>query len=396
MKKKLQRNITLLALNLMFAKNITTPIIILYYLANGLNFAQIGILTAIAQLTDAILEVYGGALSDIIGKKKPLILYPILRMIWLAILFFSHSFTGFAIASLFYGISLGIGQGTQHAMLFDTLKALKRENEHKKFRGRIQFLSKTFNAFIILLIPVIYVFHTKLPFLIGFILFLIAFVFALFFQEPIPIKKPERNLATLNRKVFNGFKEVIVSKKIILIIILQAILLGFVLVSFDYFQPLLKITGLSVALFGLVYTLARIIEGLGGEIVHRLEKVFSNKKLLITGILFIILSFVGFFMGKNWLIIFAILLVSFSDGFIDVVLGDMLNINITSENRTTIMSIATFFQGIFTAILAYFVGLLADKIGVISIFTYMLGVFLTLILIVGWICYKDKRIKVLN
>ncbi|MCX6811590.1 MAG: MFS transporter [Candidatus Berkelbacteria bacterium] len=389
MKKKLKRNITLLALNLMFGKNITTPIIILYYLLNGLNFAQIGILTAVAQFTDAILEVYGGALSDIFGKKRPLILYSALRIMWLLILLFSHSFAGFAVASLFYGIALGIGQGTQHAMLFDTLKALKREGEHKKFRGRLQFITKTFNALSILAIPVLYTLNVKLPFLIGFIFYLIAFIIALFFQEPIPIKKTKKNLATLNKKVINGFKEVIFSKKILFIAILQAILLGFILVSFDYFQPLLKITGLSIALFGLVYTLARFIEGLGGEIVHRLEKVFSNKKLLITGILFIILSFISFFIGKNWLIIFAILLISFSDGFIDVVLGDMLNINISSENRTTIMSIATFLQGIFTAILAYFVGLLADKVGVISIFAYILGVFIFLIIILALV-FRQK------
>ena len=170
---------------------------------------------------------------------------------------------------------------------------------------------------------------------------------------------------------------------------MQAILLGFVLVSFDYFQPLLKITGLSIALFGLVYTLSRFVEGLGGEIVHRLEKVFSNKKLLITGILFIMLSFISFFVGKNWLIIFAILLISFSDGFIDVVLGDMLNINISSQNRTTIMSIASFVQGIFTAFLAYFVGLMADKVGVISIFAYILVAFVFLICILAMI-YRRK------
>jgi MFS family permease len=379
----------------MFAKNVTTPIIVLYYLLNGLNFAQIGILTAIYQLADAALEIYGGALTDIVGKKKVLLLYPLLRMMQMVVLFYSHSFLWFVSASLLYGISTGIGMGSQHAMLFDTLKRLGLLKDHKKYRGRMQFFAKTFNAISILAIPVLYTINIKTPFIIGFVFYIITFSIALFFEEPIAIKKVKNNIKVINQKIVAGFKETIISKKVILIIILQAIMLGFILVSFDYFQPLLKITGVPIALFGLVYAFARFFEGLGGEIVHRLEKVFSNKRLLILTILFLVISFIGFILGKYFLIIAAILLISMTDGFVDVITGDMLNHKISSVNRTTIISIGNFIQAIFTAILAYGIGWLANRVGVQSIFVYMLGSFVFLGIICISLIYKRKSLSLL-
>lgn len=371
--EKYRKNIPLLYTNLMFAKNITTPIIILYYLQYGLNFTQIGILTAIAQVSNSVLEILGGVFADLYGKKISLIIYSALRMVYMLILLVSSSFGWFVLASLFYGISLGIGSGTQNAMLFDTLKVLGKEDEHKKHRGRMRFAIKTFNAAAILAIPLLYTYQIKLPFVIGFIFYLTAFVVALFFEEPIIIEKTNQKFQQAFKQVSNSFKEIFTSRKNIFIILMEVIIGAFVLVSFDYFQPLLKLTGLSIAVFGIVYAIARLFEGLGGILVHPLSRFLSNNKFLLIIVLLISASFVGIYSKIGFLIIAAIMFISLGDGFVDIVTGDMLNQNIGSQNRTTIMSISSFLQGIITAVLAFGIGHLADKVGVNNIFIYMLS-----------------------
>lgn len=373
MENKFKKNIPLLYVNQMLGKNITTPIIILYYLQYGLNFAQIGIITAVAQISNAVLEIFGGIFADLYGKKLSQIIYSILRMVNMLILLFGNSFGWFVIASLFYGIALGMGSGTQHSLLFDTLKVLEKEDEHKKHRGRLRFAIKTFNSLAILAIPLLYTYHIKIPFLIGFVFYFAAFIVALFFEEPFIVKKTEQKIQQVFQKISNSFKEIISSHKNIYTILMESIIWSFVLVSFDYFQPLLKSIGLSVAIFGVIYFAAKFFEGLGGVLVHPLSRFFSNNKFLFLIVLLISTSFIGIYSQIGFLIIAAILIISLGDGFVDVVTGDMLNQNITSQNRTTIMSVSSSIQGVITAILAFSIGHLADKIGITNIFIYMFG-----------------------
>jgi MFS family permease len=380
MENKFKKNIPLLYINQMLGKNITTPIIILYYLQYGLNFGQIGIITAVAQVSSAVLQIFGGIFADLYGKKLSQIIYSILRMITMLILLFGNSFGWFVTASLFYGIALGMGLGTQHSLLFDTLKALEKEDEHKKHRGRLRFAIKTFNALAILAIPLLYTYHIKIPFLIGFIFYFVAFIVALFFEEPFIVKKTEQKVQQVFQKISSSFKEIISSYKNIYIILMESIIWSFVLVSFDYFQPLLKSIGLSVAFFGIIYFVAKFFEGLGGILVHPLSRFFSNNKFLFLIVLLVSASFIGIYSQIGFLIIAAILIISLGDGFVDVVTGDMLNQNITSQNRTTILSVSSAVQGIITAILAFGIGHLADKIGITNIFIYM---FWLLVLLAG-------------
>lgn len=377
---KFKKNIPLLYANQMLGKNITTPIIILYYLQYGLNFAQIGIITAVSQISSAVFQIFGGIFADLYGKKLSQIIYSILRMINMLILLLGSSFGWFIAASLFYGIALGMGSGTQHSLLFDTLKVLDKEDEHKKHRGRLRFAIKTFNSLAILAIPLLYTYHIKTPFLIGFIFYFIAFIVALFFEEPFVIKKSEQKISQFFQKFSSSFKEIFASPKNIYIILMESVIWSFVLVSFDYFQPLLKSIGLSVAVFGVIYMIAKFFEGLGGVLVHPLSRFFSNNKFLFLIVLLVSASFIGIYSKIGFLIIAAILIISLGDGFVDVVTGDMLNQNISSQNRTTIMSVSGAIQGIITAILAFGIGHLADKIGITNIFLYM---FILLVLLVG-------------
>lgn len=176
---------------------------------------------------------------------------------------------------------------------------------------------------------------------------------------------------------------------------MESIIWSFILVNFDYFQPLLKSTGLSIAVFGVIYFVAKFLEGLGGVLVHPMSRFLSNNKFLFLIVLLVSASFIGIYSNIGFLIIAAILIISLGDGFVDVVTGDMLNQNITSQNRTTIMSVSSSIQGIIAAILAFGIGYLADKIGVTNIFIYMFGL-LVLLSGITAIVFYSKIIKPKN
>jgi hypothetical protein len=275
-----------------------------------------------------------------------------------------------------YGLSGAFITGTRNALLYDSLSRMDRTEDFKKYNGRMVLFSHLFNAIVLLFIPLIYNFNTKLPFLIGIGFFLASLVVSLFFVEPPLTRKSKVTLSAYNLKLVESLKEVWANKKLISILILTMVTTAFVLTGEKFIQPLLQITGLPVIYFGVIYCLMRIIKGIGAEINHRLEKVFGIKTLLFVGIIAMIVGFAGFSLGTSYIIIsIAVILITFAEGFNRITLEDEMNKNITSGNRTTILSISSLQSELFYALIILVFGITADITGVQEMFKYVILAF---------------------
>lgn len=364
-RSKYKRNLFWLSIHLVFGKRITGPIMMLLYQSFGLNYSQIGTLGAITSLSDASLEVYGGAFSDVYGRRRCAIFYAILAMANMAIFAFGHSFLHFAIGNAVYGASLAVGMGNTSAMLFDTLKFLKMESKYKRYRGQMQFAAKIVNGLIILSLPFFYLKNIRLPFYIGFALYGIALITAFFLKEvprPKTATKP-----SIVKTAISSLSEILKNKQLIFIIAFQAIWTGFVLLFFEYFQPIIKAAGIPLAYFGIIYAIARLFEGLGSGLIHKFER-HANRKLLYANILMLILTLFGFAFTKSYLLIAFIMIGCMADGIADVLQSENINHNISSKNRTTIMSVANVGNGIFTSTVLFTFGHVSDRVGVQGMF----------------------------
>ena len=159
--------------------------------------------------------------------------------------------------------------------------------------------------------------------------------------------------------------------------------------SSEFTQPLLKISGLNVIYFGVIYALMRMFMGIGGIITHRLEKYFSLEYLLFIGASIIIISFFGFAYTAGILIIGSAILLSFGEGFNRIILEDEINKNIKSSNRTTILSISSLSKQLFNSILVFGFGVMADVIGVQQIYYFVAAIFA--VCIVAAIVYMRRK-----
>ncbi len=390
---KYKKNLFFLTLHFVFAKRITGPIMMLLYQAFGLNYSQIGTLAAITTLSDASLEIYGGAFSDVYGRKKCSLLYALLAMGNMAIFAFGHSFLHFAIGNAVYGAAIAIGSGNASALLFDTLQVLKMENKYKKYRGRMQAAAKLLNGLIILCLPFLYMKNIRFPFYLGFGLYLIAFITALFLKET-PRPKADKRVGIVSTAV-NSFKEIFSNKKIMFIIAFQSVWTGFALLFFEYFQPIIKIAGMPLIYFGIIYTFARIFEGLGSAIIHKFEH-HSNRKLLLANVLMLITALAGFAFSHSYLLLAFIMIGCMADGIADVIQSEIMNNNISSANRTTIISAANVFNGFFTSLALFSFGIASDRIGVQKMFGWAAIIFVFLIIILFIVMKAKTNFKSLN
>lgn len=91
---------------------------------------------SVAQISSAIFEVPTGLLSDIVGRKRTIVLGAFFAT--LSIIFFAlgGSFWVLAIGGVMEGLAQSFFSGNNEALLYDTLKEKQRENEFSKWLGR--------------------------------------------------------------------------------------------------------------------------------------------------------------------------------------------------------------------------------------------------------------------
>ena len=121
---------------LLYGIQFTFPVYVLFLLSNSLSFAQIALLQGIQAFIAALFEIPSGILADHFGRKKVLIFAGIFALVGATLTAFSHTFTLFLIANVFFALALTFKSGTDVAWIYDTLKNLKLESQFKKYKER--------------------------------------------------------------------------------------------------------------------------------------------------------------------------------------------------------------------------------------------------------------------
>lgn len=97
-----------------------------------LSFTQVGFIMSAGLLMSVFLDLPTGALADIIGRKKVILIGRILNIFAYFLFAVANNFWLFFIAEILYQSNWTFESGAQSALLYDSLKENKRENEFYK------------------------------------------------------------------------------------------------------------------------------------------------------------------------------------------------------------------------------------------------------------------------
>lgn len=140
-KNKLQRNIKLDYLSIFITNlNMQSTIWVLYLAYHGLSLAQIGLVEGIYHATSIVCEIPSGAVADLLGRKKSMILSKVCIMISCLVMLFARSFWAFALSFIIQALGNNFNSGSEEALVYDSMKYLGRENEYIRVNGRLNFL----------------------------------------------------------------------------------------------------------------------------------------------------------------------------------------------------------------------------------------------------------------
>ena len=154
------------------------PFIILFFLQQGLSFTQIGFLIGFRELCVNILEIPSGALADLYGRRRCMVISFVAYVASFTIFGLSQTYWHLFPAMLLFATGEAFRTGTHKAMIFTWLRLQGRESEKTKIYGYTRSWSKLGSAlstvlatiFVLVTNNYTYVFYYSIiPYLLGLI-----------------------------------------------------------------------------------------------------------------------------------------------------------------------------------------------------------------------------------
>lgn len=336
-----------------------TPIIQLFYLAHDLTIFKIAILGVVWTIVRMILEIPSSILADRSGRKPTMIISSAFTVLSVITLLYATSFSFFIVASIWSAAAYAFLSGTDVAFFYDSLKALKKEDEFDKLWARQQVWQQIPLIISFVSSGILFAYAPLLPFQLSLGFLVLSLIVTCTLHEP-KYHKPIENIS-----VFSHFKQ---SAQFIFKNSYLKLMLLFSLVfclgsdfSYGYGQIYLKQLALPVVLFGIVYTFKSLAVTFAANLAPSLRRKFSYQSMFGFEIIAITLLFYIMVLTRSYVLgAICFILIGIPHGFFGISKSSYMHQHIQSHQRATIDSMFSFLVALMFLIVEPVFGYLAD------------------------------------
>jgi MFS family permease len=279
-----------------FLKNQTyfEPFLALAFLEKGLSFFQIGLLIGFREVCSNIMEVPSGALADLHGRRRCMVLSMSGYIVSFLIFAFSSELWQLFAAMLSFSIGDAFRTGTHKAMIFDWLRAQGRENERTKVYGYTRSWSKYGSALSVLIAAalVFYSGRYSYVFLFAVIPYLINLVNLATYPKNLDgARRDGFSFREVARHLWDATRDSVRKPQLRRVMLDSMGYEGLYEAAKDYLQPLLKLTALAMPLLvsypdkeraalvvGAVYFVLHLLSSVASRHSHTLQDYFGGEE----------------------------------------------------------------------------------------------------------------------
>ena len=338
------------------------PIWIIYLTRKrGFTLTEVTLIDIPFWLCIILLQIPGAALADRFGRK------PVLCG---AALCFSVAVTFFGIASSFeevmlvylvWGVGFSLLWGTESAFIFDTLKAMGREDEYPRIYGRGWAVATTAQVVGTLLgAPLASATNLQTPIIASGVIAFCALLVALTFKEPRVIDRT-RKVPSYGEIIGQSARLVRDEPPVRYAILFFGLLtVGSIAVVF-FFQPFLEKHDVDLGQVGIWQTPMRIAGIVAALSAHRLIRYLGERRMFY---MMPIVLVAGYVLLAAWDSVYAQIafpMINFVIILSQPTVTDYLNKRVPSEQRATVVSLTNLIRSFVLIPSAPLLGLLADQ-----------------------------------
>jgi MFS family permease len=356
------------------------------------------ILQSIFYFAKVLSEIPTGAWADRVGRKKSLVIGSFCHSSAYLLIFLSHSFILFNLGEIIAGIAMSFASGADSALAYDSLKCLGREGEYRKIEGNatgMRYLAFAIFAPIGSLFATI---NLALPYLFSSIVVFLSGLIAWTMVEPPRESEGVQSskfsefgsIGNVQRKTYheikNSFELMFADKRILWFVLFFSLVFLATRLGFWTYQPYMKMVGLPLSLFGVVFAFLYVVTALFSKYADRLEKMVKEKFTLFLMPALVVVSLI---LMSRLIFLWSLSFILFQQavfGIHEPVLKNHLNRLTPSDVRATMLSVQSMVGNLVFAILAPFMGTFVDRFGLQN----ALLIF-ALVIIIFWIVLWQLR-----
>ena len=364
---------------------LSMPIIVVFFQDHGLSLAQVMQLQAAYSLSVAIFEIPSGYIADLFGRKKTIVLSTLFSFFGFLMFSFFSGFNEFLIAEICVGIGGSLMSGSDTALLYDTLIEENKQKNYTKVEGKNYAIGNFSESIAGVVGGLLAVNHLYLPVYLQTIILFFSIPISLSLIEP----KVNRKLALSFQSIKNVLYFSLIKNLKLKWLIIFSSFMGVATLSIAWLaQPFFQEINIPILYFGLLWALLNLTAGISSFNSHK----FNSKNNIYTYSIIMILSFFLLCFYQSLIGLIFIFIIYTIRGLVTPLLKNLININISSEKRATILSIRSFIIRISFATIAPFLGFIADKKSLQYSF-FVLTIIITITLCLS--CFKlyklDKK-----
>lgn len=382
LRKKLNRNIGLDYISVFIQNmNMQSCIWVLYLSYCGMKLGQIGILEGVYHITSILFEIPSGALADLLGRRKSMIISRILVAASCFIMLISRNFWLFALSFFIQALGNNFNSGSEEALVYDSMKAIGKEEQYIGVNGRLNVLIEVSQGIATVLGGILSE-HSFLYCYGASLIIAICAVLPVLFMTEAPVDKKRGNEKSENAlkmllKHFRLSFTIIKSNSAIfrVIVYFQGIFTAQTILFF-YSQQYFSDMGYNKIWISVFMLLFGVMSCAGALLSERIYVKCGNTTSAIAALV-IALAIFSFVFEKTIISVPALAFAGFCNSVLYPIQSGMLNRMIPSEQRATIISVNSMFFSIGMIVLFPIAGFFADAFGLARIFA-VLGMILLL------------------
>lgn len=361
-----------------------------------MSLTEIFFMEAIVMMVLVMSNVPAGALADVIGKKRAVLIGRFLLLV--SIICFATMTSSLLawVGNLAWAFGFALTSGSESSLLFETLKNGSGTKRFKEVQGKAIGYRFLVIALACLLVGVLAEVHPRLPLYLSVPGQVLAFLLVIGMTEP-------GTTTTFSRKAqWRAIKEglrFVKNTPVVLWMVLFAALVGVISkVWFFTYNPYFELVGMPVSHYGFVFFLLNIVAWLSSHYAYKIETVMSEFGLVVFSIACLSVPILLMALFPSYLVAYLVLAQNIVRGFIRPFTEDFVHHHIRDAEaeaaRATIMSVKSAVSqfmmvcGLFGASFAleYFslisvllgLGVIASILGTVAILSYKRVVRVTL------------------
>lgn len=360
-RSRLRRNIIVLrGIRSMQFFMLLIPVIVVYYNAHGLSMQDVMVLQALFSATMVIVEVPSGYFSDVLGRRRTMIIGSTLWTAGWLYYCVAHDFASFLTAELMLGVGISFISGTDAAMLYDTLLELGDEDHGIREEGRQLSYGHFSEAVSCVIGGLLAGVSLSLPLYVNAVLMLSLVPMALLLVEPATHRRAGHRGSIV--EILRIVHRVTVRDHALRFMLAVSSVLGASTLTFVWLvQPWMRTAGVPIWLFGAVWCGFMLIVGFSSMHAHRVHARFGTVPVILVLGTLVVSTYV---VAGTWIVWWLVPVLSvfyITRGVSNPVFTTAINERTGSHERATVLSVRQLGVRLIFVVMGPIVGWLSDR-----------------------------------